>query len=191
MRGPTVAPAARPSAPVLRRRAMALAAGLLLALSATGCGYKLVRYADALGDARRIAIQPLVNDTFEPGLDSMLADAFHREFLRRGALRVVEDPAAADLVVLGVIDNLEVRSRSFSSIEFALEYELRMRVEVQVLRPDGSPVPIDGAAFNESELYLSSADLEVTRTNKQEALRRLTTTMASRLHDALFERITP
>lgn len=201
MRGHHAAPAVPPCAPAIGRGArssrsrgafrVACATLLLLSLAAMGCGYKLVRYADALGDARRIAIQPLVNDTFEPGLDSMLADAFHREFLRRGALRVVEDPAAADLVVLGVIDNLEVRSRSFSSIEFALEYELRLRVKVRVMRPDGSEVPIDGGAFAESELYLSSADLEVTRTNKQEALRRLTTTMASRLHDALFERITP
>ena len=168
-----------------------LALVVLVALLGSGCGYKLVRYADALGDARRIAIQPLVNDTYEPGLDSMLADAIHREFLRRGALRVVEDPASADLVVLGTIENFEIRSRSFSSIEFALEYEARLRVQMNVLRPDGSGVPIDGGQFAESELYLSSSDLEVTRTNREEALRRLTTSMAGRLHDALFVRVTP
>ncbi len=172
-------------------RASAFVALLTLGGLLSGCGYTLVRYSEALGDARRIAIQPLVNDTFEPGLDSLMADAFHREFLRRGALRVVEDPAAADLIVGGTIESLETRSRSFSSIEFSLEYELRMRLEVLVTRADGTPVPVDEGSFSESELYLSSADLEVTRTNREEALRRLTDIMAGRLHDALFVRIAP
>ena len=166
--------------------------GLLVgALLPLGCGYQLVTYADRLGDARRVAIQPLLNDVFEPGLESLLADAFHREFLRRGALRIVEDPASADLVVSGVIERLDTFSRSFSSIQFALEYELRMRLEIVITRPDGTPVPIDQGSFVESELYFSSADLEVTRTNREEALRRLAGLMASRFHDALYERIQP
>ncbi len=170
-------------------------AGLLLAIAAalllSGCGYEIVRYAEPVGDARRIALRPLVNDSFEPGIDTLLEDAMHREFLRRGGLRIVDDPATADLIVGGAIDSLETRSRSFSSIQFALEYELRLRLELEVTRQDGTPVPIDGRAFNESEIYLSSADLEVTRTNREEALRRLAGTVATRLHDALYERIRP
>ena len=164
---------------------------LLAAWVPSGCSYELVRYAGALGDAQRIAFAPIRNDSFEPGLDSLLADAFAREFLRRGALRVVEDPESADLIVSGLVESLETRSRSFSSIEFALEYELRLRMELTVYRPDGSRVPLDGSAFVESERYLSSADLEVTRTNREEALRRLAGVVAGRLHDALFERIQP
>ncbi|MCP3983933.1 MAG: hypothetical protein GY723_06070 [bacterium] len=170
---------------------MRILALVFLATHLLGCGYQLVRYADPVGDARRIALQPLLNDTFEPGIDSLLLDAFHREFLRRGGLRIVEDPETADLIVGGVIDSLLTRGRSFSSIQFALEYELLLRVDLEVTRPDGTPVPIDGRAFNESEIYLSSADLEVTRTNREEALRRLAGTMATRLHDALYERIQP
>lgn len=151
----------------------------------------MVRYADPPGDARRIALRPLVNDTFEPGLDSLLLDAFHREFLRRGGLRIVEDPATADLIVGGSIESLQTRGRSFSSIQFALEYRMRMRLRLEVTRQDGTPVPIDGRAFSETEIYLSSSDLEVTRTNREEALRRLAGTMATRLHDVLYERVQP
>lgn len=164
---------------------------LALCALVSGCGYEIVRYSEALGDARRIAIQPLINDSFEPGIDTVMADAFHREFLRRGALRVVENQESADLILGGVIKTLETRSRSFSSIEFALEYEMRLFVELILTRPDGTTVPIDQGAFVESELYLSSSDLEVTRTNREEAIRRLAGLMASRAHDALFERITP
>ncbi|MBW2241979.1 MAG: hypothetical protein JRH01_08320 [Deltaproteobacteria bacterium] len=164
---------------------------VLLATLFSGCGYKLVRYAEAPGDARRIALLPLVNDSLEPGIDTLLLDAFHREFLRRGGLRIVEDPASADLIVGGVIESLESNGRSFSSIQFALEYQLRIRLDLEVTRPDGTPVPLDGRAFNESELYLSSADLEVTRTNREEAMRRLAGVLATRLHDVLYERIRP
>ena len=177
----------------IRRAIAVFAASFMLTGSflLAGCGYQLVRYSEALGDARRIAIQPLINDAFEPGIDTVIADAFHREFLRRGALRVVENQDSADLILGGTIKNLETRSRSFSSIEFALEYEIRLFLELVLTRPDGTTVPIDQGAFVESELYLSSSDLEVTRTNREEAIRRLAGLMASRAHDALFERITP
>ena len=41
------------------------------------------------------------------------------------------------------------------------------------------------------QLYQASADVEVTRTNRKEALRRLAGVLAGRFHDALFEQISP
>jgi hypothetical protein len=35
-------------------------------LAGSGCGYQIVRYRDALGDARRVAIVGLENNSFEP-----------------------------------------------------------------------------------------------------------------------------
>lgn len=173
--------------PAVRRAASLL---LLLALAA-GCGYRLVRYEGALGDARRIAIHNLENDSFEPGVGSLVAGALHREFLRRGALRVVDDPEAADLVLTGRVASLQTTRRSFSSIEFALEYEVRMVLDLSVRRRDGTRVKLGGRSLRESELYLTSADLEVERKNREEALRRLATLLAGRVHDALYERIAP
>jgi hypothetical protein len=173
----------------VRRRALALALCLLVPLA--GCGYHLVRYSEALGDVRRVAIRGLVNDSFEPGIDSVVGDALHREFLRRGALEIVEDPTVADLVIEGRVRDVRIRSRSFSSIQFALEYEVVLRLDIEVNRRDGTPVAIDRRALVESELYLASADIEVARTNREEALRRLSTVLAGRIHDALYERIAP
>jgi hypothetical protein len=170
------------------RVALVLGVAAVLGL---GCGYQFVRYADALGDARRIAISGFRNDSFEPGVDSLLTDAFVREFLRRGALEVVDDPAAADLVVSGVVRDVAINRRSFSSVAFALEYEVRLRVQVAVTRSDGTKLQVDESLLNESERYLASADVEVARTHRQEALRRLSGVLASRVHDALFERASP
>ena len=71
------------------RRAL-LAVCVSLALS--GCGYSLVRYGEGLGDVKRVAIRGLANDSFEPGVDALVSEALAREFLRRGALRLVETP---------------------------------------------------------------------------------------------------
>jgi hypothetical protein len=161
------------------------------ALVASGCGYQIVRYRDALGDARRVAIVGLVNDSFEPGLDSLVSDAISREFLRRGALEVVPDPETADLIVSGAVERLQTRSEAFSSIEFVLEFRVTMRLDLKVQRSDGTRIRIGRRALRESEFYQSSADVEVTRTNRKEALERLAGILAGRFHDALYERITP
>jgi hypothetical protein len=164
---------------------------VVLGLALVGCGYSVVRYGAGLGDARRVAIQGLTNDSFEPGVEALVSDALAREFAQRGALRLVDDPATADLVIGGSVTSVEIRGRSFSSILFALEYEVRMQLGLAVKRRDGSEVPIDPNALTESERYLASSDLEVTRTNRQEALRRLAGVLAGRVHDALYERSAP
>ena len=164
---------------------------LLLALGlapATGCGYRLVRYSGELGDARSVAVEGLVNRTFEPGIDSLLTDALAREFKRRGALQVVTDPESADLRVGGELTGVRTRARSFSSIQFALEYQVTLDVDFRVTDREGSPVALASGGFAESELYLASPDVEATRRNRQEALRRLTNLIAGRLYDALHQR---
>lgn len=155
------------------------------------CGYVPVRYSEALGDARRIAIRGATNDTLEPGVDQMLTDALHREFRRRGALHVVSDPRSADLVLASHIRAIDVRGRSFSSIQFALEYQVRMALDVVLIRPDGTEIFLDPYALSETEFFLTSADIEVSRTNREEALRRLSSVLAGRVHDALYERTSP
>ena len=174
----------------MSRRSLAIAC-LLLLLAQGGCGYSVVRYGSGLGDAHRIAIRGITNDSFEPGVEALVSDALAREFAQRGALRLVDDPAIADLVIAGSVKSVEVRPRSFSSILFALEYEVRMQLALAIKRRDGSEVPIDPNALVEAERYLASSDLEVTRTNRQEALRRLAGLMAGRVHDALYERSAP
>ncbi len=168
-----------------RRLAGLLCAGVLL-LGA--CGYSVVRYGGGLGDVRRVALRGLTNDTFEPGVEALVSEALTREFRQRGALRLVDDPAAADLVIRGAVKRIVTRRRSFSSILFALEYEVRMELGLAIERRDGTTVAIDPNALAESERYLASSDLEVTRTNRQEALRRLSGLLAGRVHDALYER---
>jgi hypothetical protein len=179
----------------VERSARAIRTGLAaaLALLAGGCfaGYQIVRYENALGDLRTVAIQGLANESFEPGVEAIVSDALVGEFLRRGALELVDDETAADLRIHGAVEDVQIQSRTFSSIQFALEYAVTLRLRLDVTRRDGSKVDVDERTLQESELYFASADVETMRKNREEAMRRVASIIASRLHDSLFERALP
>ncbi len=172
----------------VKRRALALVPILAFAAVTTACGYQAVRYSETFGETNRIAVHGFRNDTFEAGVDSVVTDAIASEVMRRGALRLVEDASLADWVLTGVVEQVETRNRSFSSVAFSLEYEVELRLAVSVAHRDGTALQLDRGSLRETERYLASADLEVTRTNREEAIRRLATILAGRIHDAFYER---
>jgi RNase P/RNase MRP subunit p29 len=174
---------------VLRARVLLALLGVFPV--AAGCGYSLVRYQGGLGEVHSVAVDTPSNDSSEPGLGLMVADALRSEFLRRQAARVVEDPARADLVLGGRVLPFRARGLAYSSVALVLEYEVTLEVELRATRPDGSVVPIDGRALRETERYLASADVEALRKNRQEALRRAASVVAGRVVDALQETLTP
>ena len=160
---------------------------LLLLAAGSGCGYSLVGYSAGFDGIRTVAIETPENDSFVPGVEYVVADALRREFFRRGAVRIVDDPAAADLVLAGAVSKVLSSGRSFSSVVFSLEYELVLELELEGRRADGQPVVIGNRSLRESEYYLASADVEATRKNRDEALRRIAAVLAQRVHENLFE----
>jgi hypothetical protein len=148
------------------------ALAIIVHLAALGCGYRLVRYAGALGGVDSLAIRTLENESYEPGIEYLVSDA---------------DVRGADLVLTGSVLPVQTSGRSFSSVVLILEYEVTLSLIVHATRRDGSELPIDGTALRESERYLASADVEATRKNREEALRRVAGVLAGRVHDALAE----
>ncbi len=179
---------------MIRSRA---AAGILTWISlvfiavSSGCGYRLVRYDRGLGDLGSVSILTLANESYEPGVEFIVSDALRREFLRRGALVVTEESGRADLVLHGAVLPVETSGRSFSSVALILEYELTLSLDLTATRRDGSDLPMGANALRESERYLASADVEATRKNREEALRRVAGVLAGRIHDTLAEVLTP
>ena len=150
-----------------------------------GCGYHLVHHRDGSGEQQRIAVETLRNDSYEPGVEFVVTDALLREFLKRGALRVVDDPSVADVVLRGRVQPIQTIGRSFSSVVLAIEYHITLDLDLTVTRKDGSQLPVPDQALRDSELYLASADVEVTRKNRKEALRRVADVLAVRVHDSV------
>jgi hypothetical protein len=175
---------------------------LVVFFSSAGCGYRsqLVgdgssnrssapgSRSDGKADARpatRIAVIALRNDSPEPWLDRILTDAMRREIDARGGFDFVNDPHRADLVLRGRIRPLDVRSKSFSRFVSALEYGLTLQLDLEVVLAGGDIVRLDPSMLSESDVYLASSDIEVTRTNRLEVLRRLSDLLASRVADSI------
>jgi len=173
-------------------------ASLLLVLVVAGlsaCGYEMVRY-DASSGARgpaagvqRVSVETFSNQTNEPGVELIVSEALRREFLRRGALELVNDPEQADLLVSGLVADLQSYSRSLSTVVMALEYELTLVLEVRVQTREGERIALDSAALRASDLYLASADVEAARKNRREVLHRVSGVLARRLHESLDDAV--
>ena len=181
-----------------------LKAPLVLALLfVMGCGYRS-QLADARSVERsagadsnseaqneressptRIAILSLRNDSPEPWLDRVVTDAMRREIAARGDFDFVNDPKRAETILRGRIRPIDTRSKSFSRFVAALEYSLTIQLDLELVRSSGDVVRLDPRMLTESDVYLASPDIEVTRTNRLEALRRLSDVLASRVADSI------
>ena len=113
-------------------REVAFVVAVCTALS--GCGYKLVRYGGALGDVDSVAIETLANESYEPDIEYIVANAFRREFLRRGAVRLTDASGGADLVLSGSVLPVETAGFSLSSVVLAIEYQLTLSLAIQATR---------------------------------------------------------
>lgn len=171
-------------------RGLALTVVLVL-FAASGCGYSIVRYSGGIGDVRSVAVVTPSNASYEPGIERLVADALRREFLKRGAVRLIENPSAADLVLDGRVLPVRGQAQSFTSTVVALEVEVTLALDLAATRRDGADVPIDARALYETERYLASADAEAMRKNREEALRRASQVLAGRVYDALYATLAP
>lgn len=160
---------------------------VIVALLAAGCGYHLA--AGDLRDVGSVAIVTPRNEAGEPGLDRMMADALRRELLRRSGARIAENPATADVVVRGRVLGVETSARSLSSVVLVLEYETNVMVELEADR--GEKKLVAATRFQETERHLASADVEAQRKNRDEAIRRVTSVLASRFLDLLGDELPP
>ena len=165
--------------------------GLAIVLATTQCGYHFIRYDAAVGDYRSLAIRTPANESFDPGVEFTVANALRREGLRRGGLEIVENPADADVVLSGVVLPIQTVGRSVSSVVLAVEYEITLRLELKAETRVGRSIPLDPLSLQETERYLASANVEVTRKNREEALRLLASTIANRVYDNLYAGLSP
>ena len=170
-------------------RCAALLAGAFLVLA--GCGYEFVRHRASGGEAHSVALSTLRNDSLERGYELTVSDAIRREFLRRGALRMVGDASAADVVISGRINPVRVAPQAFSSILQTLEYEVFVSVDLEIERREGADVTVWPGALRVSEFYTASPDVEASRKNREEALRRVAGILAARVHDSVSESLRP
>ncbi len=172
------------------RAAKPAAAVLVLLLASPACGYRPVGAPRGPGgSAPAIELAIFENHSSSPGFERMLADALAEEFARRGEVRPVWSgaDAASDLALRGVVQQVTVRPSSFSSVALELEDRVEVVLDVTLLAgPERTPV-WRHARLLADESFLSSADAQVRASNREQALRRLASELAGRIHDELTQ----
>lgn len=169
----------------------ATAAWLALLIAFCGCGYHALDGRTAFGpDVRTIELDAFENESREPGLEQQVADALVEEFARRAWLEPVLQGqiASPDLIMTGRLESADVRSTSYSSGGLALEQRVEVKFEVSVRQRESGKVVYRHPDFSVTEVFLSSADPQVSASNKEQALRRVSSSIAERVHDELFQR---
>ncbi len=161
----------------------------VLAVCVAGCGYRFARYQGLDGEARRICVVTLQNDSQEAGVELLATEALRHEILTRGGLELISDPQAANYTLRGRVARVLTRSRSFTGVARAREYEVTLRLELQIDAASGSSVETQSETFEAGEIYFASADVAVLRKNRREALRYLSGLLASRAHDSLDRKL--
>ena len=156
----------------------------LLVLSSLGCGYRVLGVPEGLDPD--IEIGMLENRSNAPGVERMLSDALHEEFATRGQLEARYADGSAALVLDGVVREVSVRHSAVSTAGLALEDQVELVVDVSIRRRADGSVVWRREGWKQLERYTSSADLQVQLTNRDQALRRLSAELASRLHDELI-----
>ncbi|MFQ5515163.1 MAG: LPS assembly lipoprotein LptE [Myxococcota bacterium] len=172
----------------MRLRLVVLLAPVLLA-----CGFRPVDASGVFGpDVRRIEIRPFDNPTAEPGFERLLGDSLVEEFARRAVLEPLygartSDGTRADLILQGEVTELEIVPSAFSSVALTVEDTVIVHLDVEVLRSATGRRIWGWRDLTLAERFAASPDPQTYRSNKKQALLRLTAELAARIHDGLFE----
>jgi hypothetical protein len=166
---------------VLIQRALCL---LLILGLGVGCGYRL---SNSLKEGQKpvtIDVTTFENDTLEPGIELMLGSALRNEFARPGLVRGVVKAASPDYTLEGQVRSVTTTSRTLTTQIRAIEFTVVVRIEpVLVRNADGQKLKLDRLSRSADEVYLASFDLEISRKNREEALRRIAAVLADRIYD--------
>ncbi|MDF0667776.1 MAG: LPS assembly lipoprotein LptE [Nitrospira sp.] len=138
-----------------------------------GCGYqfRVEGAGPTIGGASaptsneprpRLVIRTLINNSFEPNLETRYTNYFREEFSTGSGAQIVPDSEAADLVLTGQILSVIVSTLSFTLSEtFERRVEVIVSVQVQGVRP-GKKMVWTQIAKGASEFFIST-DLQFNR----------------------------
>ncbi|GAB4339326.1 MAG: hypothetical protein Kow0099_14260 [Candidatus Abyssubacteria bacterium] len=100
-------------------------------VAVSGCGYT-VATTHLSEEYRTIAVPAFENRSFEPELQIRVTNQLIREIETDGRLRVVDDPASADLVLVGVITDFDAHAISFTVNDEVAQFRIMIVVDARI-----------------------------------------------------------
>jgi len=107
---------------------------LPLFLLLAGCGYGLVGSGNVLDPKfKTLAVPAFVNRTTRVELEQRVTQAVADEFVSRGRLKLVKQPADADIVLRGSIDSFGIFPVATNSQARATQYQISITAHIELL----------------------------------------------------------
>ena len=174
-----------PGRPAWARILLSLGTAALL-LSTADCGYHFAERTDAIpAELKTVAIPLWKNETAEPGIETIFTNAMVKEFARKGWLKPVA-PGAADTILEGRIETIDVQPVSFSSVAIELEDRVSVVASVTLKRKKDDAILWSSSRLLGAEVYDSTPDFNVDLRNREQALRKVAGDVAASVHDQIF-----
>jgi TolB-like protein len=166
---------------------LGLVAMLYALLTAVGCGY----HAPVAGDpwvgqhGRTLCIELFANRTAEPYLDSIVTDEVSIQLARLRLVELVEDQAAADLLLTGTVTEFDSRALAYAADDEIGEYRARMTVKARLVRRSDGAV-LWQEELRRSEIYPAQADKSLQQSVESLAARLIAKRIAEDLRARLL-----
>jgi outer membrane lipopolysaccharide assembly protein LptE/RlpB len=130
---------------------------MAMALLVAGCGYHVPSADNSwlAQHGRTLCVELFDNRTVEPYLDSAVTDEVSLQVLRSRAVTLVEDCAAADLLLTGAVVDFESQAVAYDADDNVSEYRAFMTVEARLVRRSDGDV-LWKERFRRSETYAAS-----------------------------------
>ncbi len=129
---------------------------LLLLAEVSGCGYHLVGTTSFLSEEiETLHVENFGNQTKWVAMDQRLMEALTLEWVRRRRLRLVDNPAQADVILSGTIQRLAVIPVSYDEQGRANEYQMSLQAMVQLkdVRAEEPEILWEDKAFSRRTSY--------------------------------------
>ncbi|MGZ3512903.1 MAG: LPS assembly lipoprotein LptE [Thermodesulfobacteriota bacterium] len=150
-----------------------------------GCGYQMVGKETHIPPGlNSVAVPTFKNQTFEPGIEIPLTQAFLREFIQDRRVNVV-GRAEASSVLEGVVKYFRIYSVSYNPSGFVQEYQTDMILDITLKDREGK-VLWQEKDFTEHAWFRASSSGLINEANKQAAIQEAGKLIAGRIKYRFF-----
>jgi outer membrane lipopolysaccharide assembly protein LptE/RlpB len=159
---------------------------MLAAFLLAGCGYQFGTAAKpGAAYGLTLAVPVFHNDTFEPILDKRLTEMVRREFLQTDGLTLVNDVAAAPLVLRGRISGYGLQTLSFRAGQVT-EYRVIIAATIS-MEDTGAKRTLWIESYSTSAEFFQTGDLATNRSRQDRATEEAARTMAENIVSRVLE----
>jgi outer membrane lipopolysaccharide assembly protein LptE/RlpB len=172
------------------RKAFGGLAVVLVALSASGCGYALAGRGNTLpSHIRRIGVPMFENHSNTPDLDRILTEAVRQELSGRGRFTVVADSTGVDAVLTGIVRPVSLTPVAYTAGRQGSRYLITVAASVEFKEPK-EPKPRFAQNVRVTDEYEATGTVNEPSSifsQDQNALTRIVRAFARQLVEQLLE----